>query len=79
MEKLPLVQFTRALDRVVDCGKNGTQPAVDDLAIAAQWIEKQRISNLARGLFEGCDECWVRSGVRHLLSVAVFLQAVPQS
>ena len=30
-------------------------------------------------LFEGCDECWVRCGVRHLLSVAVFLQAVPQS
>ena len=30
-------------------------------------------------LFERCDECWVRCGVRHLLSVAVFLQAVPQS
>ena len=30
-------------------------------------------------LLEGCNECWVRCGIRHLLSVAVFLRAVPQS
>ena len=37
------------------------------------------LTRSTNAFFERCDECWVRCGVRHLLSVAVFLQAVPQS
>lgn len=57
LEKLPLVQISRALDRIVDCWIKHEPPTADDVAIAAQWIERQRMSNLARGLFEGCEEC----------------------
>ena len=49
------------------------------VAAAACDCRSHLFTRTTHPLLEGCDECWVRCGVRHLLSVAVFLQAVPQS
>ena len=59
-ENLPLVKISRALDRVVDRIKERELPDAEDMIIAADWIDRQRMSNLKRGLFEGCDECGAR-------------------
>jgi hypothetical protein len=56
-ENLPLVKLSRALDRVVARIKEREMPEAEDLIIAADWIDQQRMRNLARGLFECCDEC----------------------
>ncbi len=61
------------------CGNGDERRLPCVVAVAACDRRGHLFTRTTHALLEGCDECWVRCGIRHLLSVAVFLQAVPQS